>query len=563
MESSEPVRASVAASDGAGPPQTGHLLESPWQVFVVVLVLAFSNMAVWSLATPFFASPDEPAQVARAVALVHGDLIGKTVRNDGNAITDITVPEVYATGASYVSCFSFKATVPASCAAPLPRSKKEVRTTTYVGRYPPLYYAIVGIPSLFTSSGDGMYAMRLVSSFVNALFIALAAMSVAAWSRSRLLLVGLLVAATPMTFFLGSVVNPSGLEIASATCLWCAGLVLALERYGDPPPGLVAVVAVSAGTLLLSRALSPLWVGAIVLILALLSGWQGVRSIAQARSMRWSLVPLGLLAVFAIGWIVVAHALDLLPVGAKSHETGIPLAASILGNTGPWIQQMIGVFGWLDTLSPLLTYLVWYAVTGLFVLLALGSARVRHAGALALLAAVVIFVPVAISYGQAHRLGVIWQARYIMPMAVGVPLLAVALVERSDALRRVRTRVATMVCAALAVATFAAFAEALRRYATGVNGPINYLNGSWQPPFGATALTVAALVVIVLLAAVVAYAVAIDPVPDEPGTLPADPPPGGRHRASRPEDGKHVMDSRGSGEGGTVRARPGPTTSEP
>ena len=59
----------------------------------------------------------------------------------------------------------------------------------------------------------------------------------------------------------------------------------------------------------------------------------------------------------------------------------MPLAATILGDTGDWIQQMIGVFGWLDTLSPLLTYLFWYAAIGLFVLLALSCARRRHAGA--------------------------------------------------------------------------------------------------------------------------------------------------------------------------------------
>jgi hypothetical protein len=95
------------------------------------------------LATPFFASPDEPAQVARAVALVHGQLIGKTVKNDGNAVTDVTIPKVYAAGRSYGSCFTFKDLVPASCAHRLPRSKAEVRTVTYVGRYPPLYYAVV------------------------------------------------------------------------------------------------------------------------------------------------------------------------------------------------------------------------------------------------------------------------------------------------------------------------------------------------------------------------------------------------------------------------------------
>ena len=107
----------------------------------------------------------------------------------------------------------------------------------------------------------------------------------------------------------------------------------------------------------------------------------------RARRVRWSLLALVPAGAFAVGWIVVAHALDLLPVGVKAKESGTPLAAAIFGNTGTWLQQMIGVFGWLDTLSPLLTYLVWYAVVGLLVLIALSCARRRHAGALVLLIA--------------------------------------------------------------------------------------------------------------------------------------------------------------------------------
>jgi hypothetical protein len=541
MSTSETMRDSVVGPDEGTAHHTGSLVARPWRVFVIVVLLAFGNMAVWSLATPFFASPDEPAQVARAVALVHGQLVGRTVHNAGSALTHITIPKVYAAGPVYGGCFTFKDTVPASCAHHLTQSKAEVHTFTYVGRYPPLYYAIVGLPSLVTSSGNGLYAMRLVSALLNALVLALAAYSIAAWSRSRFLLVGLLLAVTPMTYFLGSVVNPSGLEITSATCLWCAGLVLALERADKPPPGLVAVVTVAAIALLLSRALSPLWVLGILLLLALLAGWRGLRSIGRARCVRWATVCVVPAVAFAVGWIVVAHALDLLPVGVKAKGSGTPLAASILGDTGTWIQQMIGVFGWLDTLSPLLTYLFWYAAIGLFVLLAVSCATRRQASALVLLILVVVFVPVAISYGQAHRLGIIWQARYIMPMAVGVPLMAVALVERSHALRAVRTRVATVVCAILAVASFAAFAEALRRYATGVRGPIDYLRGPWQPPFGATTLTIAAFVLLALMALYVRHLVADHLVSGDPGRhVRLDVIPAGGREATVPEAGKHV-----------------------
>src|SRR5271170_1770070 len=105
MSTSTTVRVSAAGSDEGVAQQGRGLVARPWRVFVVVLVLAFVNMAVWSLATPFFASPDEPAQVARAVALVHGQLIGMTVRNDGNPTTAITIPRIYAAGSAYAGCF--------------------------------------------------------------------------------------------------------------------------------------------------------------------------------------------------------------------------------------------------------------------------------------------------------------------------------------------------------------------------------------------------------------------------------------------------------------------------
>src|SRR5271167_4340780 len=116
MSTSTTVRVSAAGSDEGVAQQGRALVARPWRVFVVVFVLAFVNMAVWSLATPFFASPDEPAQVARAVALVHGQLIGKTVKNAGNAVTDITIPKVYTVGSAYGGCFTFMDTVSAACA---------------------------------------------------------------------------------------------------------------------------------------------------------------------------------------------------------------------------------------------------------------------------------------------------------------------------------------------------------------------------------------------------------------------------------------------------------------
>jgi hypothetical protein len=45
---------------------------------------------------------------------------------------------------------------------------------TYVGRYPPLYYAIVGLPSLVWHTNTAVYMMRLLSGLLCALLLGLA-----------------------------------------------------------------------------------------------------------------------------------------------------------------------------------------------------------------------------------------------------------------------------------------------------------------------------------------------------------------------------------------------------
>lgn len=491
---------------------------APRRFFALCLILTFLNLAVWSIATPLFASPDEPTQIARAAAVVRGELVGRTVGSTSNGTTAITIPAVFASGPAEAACYAFHPTVAASCAPSLPTSTKPVHTTTYAGRYPPLYYLVVGLPSLVWVSEAGIYLMRLTSALVNGLFIALALFAVRRWSGSRLLLVGVLTATTPMVWFLGSVVNPSGLEICAAICLWTSGAVLVLERADHPPPGLVAIVAVSLGALVLTRPLSPLWAALIVCLLALAGGWRAVAGIVRSRAVKWAVLPLLACGAFAMWWIASKHALDLehstTPV--PQHETSFHLLGVIIGHTWFWAQQMVGVFGWLDTFSPAVTYVVWFAVVGIVFVLALVALgrpfRPRATAALVLLVLAVLALPVAIADSQVHRLGIVWQGRDILPVAVGIPVLSVALFEhargarRQPLLRRNRSAlVVGTVCTALGVAELSAFSEALRRYTVGVTGPVDFLNGSWQPPLSTTGSIVLACAVVVLLLAWSAY----------------------------------------------------------
>ena len=479
----------------------------PRGIFVVTFALAFFATAVWSLATPLFAGSDEPAHVARAAALWSGQLAGTPLKSHAvyksDAWTLVEVPRVYYDSPNCL----FHAALPASCEH-VSHSRVVITAPIYVGHYPPLYYLFVGLPTALTTSTASIYLMRLVGDLMSSIFIALAVMTVFRWSRRRFLFLGVLLALTPTTFYFISVINPNGLEISSALCLWCSGSVLALERSGHPPRGLVVVMTTSASVLLLTRQLSPLWVALTFLTLALVAEPGAIVLLLRRRDLQVAgLVVIGVTLV-AVAWTLTQHSLAFPRNGPQVTPTegNVFILREIFGNTGNLLRQMVGVFGWGESSAPLFTNLVWGIGIGALLLLAFVASPVRRAVVLALLAMLVILVPLVIQFSQARSIGLfIWGGRYTLPLAMGVPLLAAILVDRSGILARAQFRMGACIAVTVGSASFLAFAEVLRRYAVGESGPLDYLHGAWRPPFGALSLTIIYLLVTLLFAGLLWY----------------------------------------------------------
>ena len=193
-------------------------------------------------------------------------------------------------------------------------SGREVKAITYVGRYPPLYYAIVGLPSLVSHTDTAVYLMRLLSGLASALFLGLALALAAFWSRSRLLVAAVAVAASAMVFVFSSVVNPSGLECATAICVWTGGLVLVLDQAEHPRQSVVVATAIAASVMVSMRgcrlcgsssSLSPCW---------RLSP-RSVSNLLSCHNVRIATGAVGLVGVVAVGYILWAHALSVYPIG--------------------------------------------------------------------------------------------------------------------------------------------------------------------------------------------------------------------------------------------------------
>lgn len=446
-------------------------------------VLLFGIVALWSVSTPRYAAPDEPAQAIKAAATARGEFIGQDASTSTNSAVSFTVPATIARGPN-PACFAFLPAVPASCSPPWQAYKGLVEAATYVGRYPPLYYLVVGLPSLLTSSPTVLYWMRLVSAALSALFLAAAFVSAKQVQRGRWVVVGVALALTPMEVFLAGMVNPSGLEISAALCLWTSALAL----FTGPEPAhrrrLVVWSSVSAAVLVQMRGLSPLLLAIIAITLFALVGWRPIRAAARRRDVQVGAAVLAVCAVFAVIWIVAVGALRVQSSGraVPANASDIDVLHFALDQVGLNTSQLLGVFGWLDTYMPSWCYHAWEAA-----LLALGAGvlarrRWRLAAVVVALVGVTVALPTLLAYSQAHKYGIVGEGRYILPVAVGVPVLCAYGWTRGRAHTRWLFTAALVLGLAAALVQIAGFVQALHRYRTGVNSPVWTWHAAWAPP---------------------------------------------------------------------------------
>ena len=478
----------------------------------VALGLALATLqTIWSVSIPPMASPDEPSHVVHAAAVVRGQWSGvvgpapATAMGQGS-VTTVRLPADYAAASALPDCFAHHSNQPASCQAAVPPpGGTTVAVDTYAGQYPPLYYLLVGWPSRFLHAVPAMYAMRLVTDLLTSVLLVWGlyrlrtVTSRAAWTWAAL------AALTPMTLFVGAMVNPQALEIASAFAFWAA--CLALVRSPDGPRRSVVVQAAVTGALLVNTRMSgPVWALAIVAVALVLAPKGRLRILWRLRSIRWALVVAVAAGLAAAAWVVTHGAIA---SGTHSYpEFASPLRAGWfeLAQTSEHLQQMIGNYGWLDAPSPALTVLVWSVLVGALLLLAVAAASRRTRAALLLAALAVVVVPVALQIPTAVDTGLIWQGRYTLPAAVGVPMVAAIALDGAPAALEeiVRRMVRWAAVPSVAVAHVAAFWWAMRRYAVGIDGRFLTRAPDWSSPLGYLSAVAVYAVPVALLAAAAA-----------------------------------------------------------
>ena len=322
------------------------------------------SIGAWSVSTPLGAAPDEPGHVIDAAAVVRGQFDGPPVsisdQFGSGSIRLVVIPRWVGNITQEPGCFLHRPNVPASCSPSVGNNTRLEFNGTQFSNYPPLYYYIVGVPTLLATGSGAFYGMQFTGALVDAALIALGLFLLARYHPRRLPLLGAMVGLSPMVLFISAVVSSSGMETAAAFAAWCGGLCV-VER-SEIPAALAALTSLAFVVLILSRPISPVNAAVIVAVLAALIGWHRSRALIRARSFRpvWMSV-LGATVVAGI-FLVVVGLPTLLGAPPKQRLSFLGSVWMTLRLTGDRLRQCIGDFGWLDTPVPKGVVVIWALV---------------------------------------------------------------------------------------------------------------------------------------------------------------------------------------------------------
>lgn len=487
------------------------------RVFGIAWVILFLLSGAWAMATPISASPDEPAHLVKAASVVRGQFVGEP-SDIGHVVQ---VPQ-YVASTQALTCFAFQPDVPASCVPEVAGNPwQTVNGTTTAGLYNPVYYVLVGWPSLAIQNDVGVYAMRLMNALVCSLFLAVSAGLIARWRRPGMAALGFAAAITPMVLFLNATVNPNSLEITTILAVFVGMLGITLHPRRDLLATRATVVMIAGAIAVNTRGLAPLWLlVAIAAPLLLVSGRQ-LGELARSRIVQAAAAVVAVATAAAIVWLLTSSSLTAgvddpsetlaPPSVGESAVTGFIAALERTFRLG---GSIVGYFGWLDTPAPLAVYFVWAMFVGTLALLAFVLLRGRRFALAASVVAIVVLVPPLIQGAYITGGGFIWQGRYTLPAFVcAVVVLAALLSERLLLERSILRRLALAVAVLWAGAQWYSFMTALKRYGVGIEGTWVelLLRPDWAPPGGNLLWAVVSLAVIAA-AGVLLYRWATAPV---------------------------------------------------
>lgn len=289
------------------------------------------------LASPVGSAPDESGHIMKAAATVRGQLTGSATDQQG--VRSFLLPADVGDLNRVVTCFAGKPDQSAACAPSLGSAgSQQTGVQSGVAAYNPVYYAIIGWPSLVWSGT----AMVLIMRLLNALLVSLLWTIVVVTAPGRSLGSSFIVTAagTPMAVYLGGVINPSGVEIAATAAVFALATVVIRQR-ARLMVWLILLLGVLA-LLVCLRSISPLLalcaVGAAVALTGVRDFWATV----SRRRVLWGIAALVPVSAFAVFWILaVSGPAGYIPSAGGERPGPIPAFFGTLENFTDYLLQMV------------------------------------------------------------------------------------------------------------------------------------------------------------------------------------------------------------------------------
>ena len=442
-------------------------------------VAVFLLMAVWSLMTPLFSGPDEPANFVRSAAVVRGQWVGDNVAPS-------SLKSYWTTTVNIDPQFGAANVIP-WCFAPFsdhPGCDSRLQDTQFVddpawtnmGRYPIVSFFISGIGTVFGARDLSVRAARLMTSLLCA---SLLAFGFGTLLRRKVSPVGVLLALLPGTVFLASTMNPSAIEICAAIALWA---VFPSFAEGSTNRWDEIAFAVSGVLLILTRPIGPVLY---VIVLAVSCGVKRnpLRISTILRNYRKLFIAHAIAGLFALWWYINIYSFQTTNKILKSTSS-ISTRGQIdqaIHHIPVLLDQAVGNFGWLDAPMPRVALYTTYLLIATVAGAGLRFMQNRSRAMMSSLMGIVVLVVVILDVNYFSLLGSFGaQGRHIVPLLVGLPIIAAG----SFTWKRNWEVVAASVWGVVMVW---ASLGALRRYTVGINGDNAmdmFKNRSWNPVLG-------------------------------------------------------------------------------
>jgi hypothetical protein len=379
----------------------------------VIMVTLLAILISGAVFLPVASGADEAAHYVYAAAVVRGQA----------GTLEPTLPARFANMDVFAGCIAFHPDVTAACQGPLRiGSTAEVLAQTNAGLYNPVFYLWTGLGTLVVPTEYGLYLSRALAAVVTALFLAWGLSLLRRSSRSPLPVLAASLFLTPMTLYVGMVLNPSAWEIATLFAATVAGFAVAC---GPPTTGWReehSLLLTASCVLVVTRGLSPLFLAATALALLVVAGAERTRRLLTDRRAWIVAGGIAVVTAFSVLW-VLAHGTNYVgvqkPASLADGLTGISVFYS---NYHEQVTQMYGNLGWLDLRSPNILSTSWVLLLGGTLVFCFGLATRRARGAILLAFGSATLIPGVLSGLQWSGYG--WQGRYTMPLVAALLVIA-------------------------------------------------------------------------------------------------------------------------------------------